>query len=310
MKNDGGLLIPMAGIHKVVIVANPIAGQGKGRAIAQRVLQAVEAAGMETAVTLDLAATEAGQLCDADAMIAIGGDGTLRAAVGRCLERGAEGCRVPPLLPVPVGTANLMGRHLGIHWQTADLERRVVQSLERRSIVMLDAAQSNGQLFLLMAGVGIDGLIVHELDRMRRGPINFASYVLPAALAIASYRYPALQVVADGEEIFGSAPAIALVANISEYGAGFPLAPHARPDDGLLDICVVPVQSPVDAVQKFLHAAAGELLAVEGVVYARGKQIEIRSPRPVPIQIDGDPGGHTPAHINLLPIRLPFIVPM
>ena len=228
------------------------------------------------------------------------------AVAGRCLDAGGN---IPALLPVPMGTANLMGRHLGIQWQAADLGPRIVQSLQRATISMLDAAEANGQLFLLMAGVGIDGQIVHELDRLRRGPISFASYVLPAALAIASYRYPPLQVTADDEEIFASAPAIALVANISEYGTGFPLAPHARPDDGMLDICVVPVQSPVDALHKFLHAAAGELLSIEGVVYTRGKKIEIRSPQQVPIQIDGDPAGHTPAYINLLPIRLPFVVP-
>ncbi|MGD0388113.1 MAG: diacylglycerol kinase family protein [Tepidisphaeraceae bacterium] len=297
----------MPSIQTIAIVANPIAGQGNGRAAAQQVRQAVEAAGMQAAVVFDLPAADLHQLISADAIVAIGGDGTLRAVAGRCLDGGGN---IPPLLPVPMGTANLMGRHLGIHWETADLGRRIVQSLQRRTVSMFDAAESNGQLFLLMAGVGIDGLIVHELDRLRRGPINFASYVLPAALAIASYRYPPLQVVADEEEIFASAPAIALVANIAEYGTGFPLAPHARPDDGMLDICVVPVESPVDAVHKFLHAAAGELLSIEGVVYARGKQIEIRSPQPVPIQIDGDPAGHTPARINLLPIRLPFIVPM
>jgi YegS/Rv2252/BmrU family lipid kinase len=297
----------MPSIQTVAIVANPIAGQGKGRATAQQVRQAVEAAGMRTTVVFDLPNADLDQLTRADAIVAIGGDGTLRAVAGRCLDAGGN---IPPLLPVPMGTANLMGRHLGIHWQTADLGQRIVQSLQRQTVSMLDAAETNGQLFLLMAGVGIDGLIVHELDRLRRGPINFASYVLPAALAIANYRYPPLQVVADDEEIFASTPAVALVANISEYGTGFPLAPHARPDDGMLDICVVPVESPVDALHKLLHAAAGELLSIEGVVYARGKQIEIRSPQQVPIQIDGDPAGHTPARINLLPIRLPFIVPM
>jgi diacylglycerol kinase family enzyme len=175
---------------------------------------------------------------------------------------------------------------------------------------MLDAAEVNGQLFLLMAGVGIDAQIVHELDRIRRGPINVASYFLPAAMAITSYRYHPLTVVSDDEEIFSAAPAMALVANIAEYGTGFPLAPHARPDDGMLDICVIPVDSPVDAVQKFLHAAAGEHLLIEGVVYARGKRIEIHSKDPAPIQIDGDPAGLTPAIINLLPIRVPFIVPV
>jgi len=297
----------MASIETVAIVANPIAGQGKGRATADRVCATLKREGMNAIEIFDLTSESIDPLSSADAVVAIGGDGTLRTVARRCL---AAGGPMPPLLPVPMGTANLMGRHLGIDWQAADLEDRIFQSLRRAQTALFDAAQCNGELFLLMAGVGIDGQIVHELDRMRRGPINYASYALPAALAIASYRYPPIQVIADEEEIFPAAPAVALVANISEYGTGFPLAPHARPDDGMLDVCVIPVDSPIDAMQKFLHAAAGEHLLIEGVVYSRAKQIEITSAQPAPIQIDGDPAGYTPVRIELLPMRVPFIVPV
>ncbi len=216
----------MASIETVAIVANPIAGQGKGRATADRVCATLRREGMNAIEIFDLTADPIGPLSSADAVVAIGGDGTLRTVARRCL---AAGGTMPPLLPVPMGTANLMGRHLGIDWQAADLEDRIFQSLRRAQTAMFDAAQCNGELFLLMAGVGIDGQIVHELDRMRRGPINYASYALPAALAIASYRYPPIQVIADEEEIFPAAPAVALVANISEYGTGFPLAPTRGP---------------------------------------------------------------------------------
>jgi diacylglycerol kinase (ATP) len=294
-------------ISNVVIVANPNAGQGNGHTAAKIVHRSLQAAGMQPTVVLDLIAADPQQLKSADAIVAIGGDGTLRGVASRCLL--ARG-NIAPLLPVPMGTANLMGQHLGIDFKAADLGKRVAKSLERGQISNFDAAEVNGQLFLLMAGVGIDAKIVHEMDRIRSGPIHIASYFFPAALALTSYHYSPLEVVADDEEIFSSAPAMALVANIAEYGTGFPLAPHARPDDGMLDICVIPVDSPADAVQKFLHAAAGEHLLIAGVVYARGKRIEIRSKEPAPIQIDGDPAGLTPAIINLLPIRVPFIVPV
>jgi diacylglycerol kinase family enzyme len=58
-----------------------------------------------------------------------------------------------------------------------------------------------------------------------------------------------------------------------------------------------------------LLTAAGEHLEAEGVVYVKGKHIRIDTPEPVPVQVDGDPGGHTPVSIDLLPFRLPFIVP-
>jgi len=57
----------------------------------------------------------------------LAGMGTLRAVASRCLEVRGE---IPPLLPVPMGTANLMGRYLGVHWQAGDLAQRVVQSIQ------------------------------------------------------------------------------------------------------------------------------------------------------------------------------------
>ena len=87
--------------------------------------------------------------------------------------------------------------------------------------------------------------------------------------------------------------------------------PDARADDGVLDVCVLPCRSRGDVIRRFLKAAAGEHLRAEGVVYLKGRHVRIHSPSgaAVPIQVDGDPAGHTPAEIDLLPIRLPFIVP-
>ena len=87
------------------------------------------------------------------------------------------------------------------------------------------------------------------------------------------------------------------------------MLPGARPDDGLLDLCVIPVKSPADSIRQFLLSAAGEHILDEGVVYARGTEIRVDSPDPVPVQIDGDPAGFTPVVFSLLPRRLAFIVP-
>jgi YegS/Rv2252/BmrU family lipid kinase len=294
-------------INRVAIVANPIAGRGKVRPMAQAIADQFNSAGVAAVLLMDEPAdANADGLRRADAIVALGGDGTLRAVAARALQLRGD---IPPLLPVPMGTANLMARYLGIDWPAADLPDRVVQSVRRAQTTLLDAARANGELFLLMAGVGLDAQIVHHLDRLRNGPINYASYVIPAAMTLAGYRYTPLRVRVDGVEAFGMSPGVAFVANVKEYGTGFALVPGARPDDGLLDVCVIPVTSRGDALRHFLHAAAGEHLLGEDVVYARGKQIDIESSRPIPVQIDGEAAGHTPVHIDLLPLRVPFIVP-
>ena len=79
-----------------------------------------------------------------------------------------------------------------------------------------------------------------------------------------------------------------------------------------------PLDGPVDRVliqkgdrELFLQATVGEHVRAEGVAYVKGRHVKVTAPggQAVPMQVDGDPAGHTPAEIDLLPIRLPFIVP-
>jgi diacylglycerol kinase family enzyme len=196
-----------------------------------------------------------------------------------------------------------------LQWNEATLEDEVSAAIRANKVRSLDAASANGRLFLLVAGVGLDGRIVHELDRIRRGPISYASYVLPAAQAIGSYDYPSLSVTVDGHVIVRDQPSLAFVGNVKEYGTGFPLLPRADPSDGLLDVCVMPCGNWKAIVQMFLRAAAGEHLQCEGVKYLKGKSIHIASPHPVEVQVDGEAFGHTPVEIGLLGRKLGFIVP-
>jgi len=292
----------------ILLFANPIAGRGMGRRIAERLERRFARDGYKVRVSLkrpDL--LDENELCrDARSAIVIGGDGTLRAAAERLLRHGPP---FPPILPVPLGTANLMGRHLGIHWTDLTLEDQVSTAVARRRVLPMDAGRANGRLFLLMAGVGFDAHVVHELDRLRSGPISFVNYLRPAASALHRYRYSPLRVTLDGREIFPTAPALAFVGNLPEYGTGFPVLPFARPDDGLLDVCVLPCASRAELLRWFILAAAGAHPYMEGAVYEKGKQVRIESPRPLPVQVDGDPAGHTPVSLDLLPERLPFIVP-
>lgn len=300
-------------MDEILIFGNPIAGRGQGQRIAKGLAGRLSREGYAVRTLMrrpDTLAPQDVARPDARAAIAIGGDGTLRAVADRLArECAGAACPIPPLLVVPLGTANLMGRHLGIRWNPATLEAQVSRAIRARKVTELDAARANGKLFLLMAGVGFDAHVVHELDRVRRGPISMASYILPAALSVKAYSYPPLTVTVDGRQVFGPAPGFAFVGNIAEYGTGFPILPHASPHDGVLDVCVLPCRNPVELVQLFLAAVAGEHLRGEGAVYIKGKHVRIDSPAPVPIQLDGDSAGHIPVDIDLLATRLPFIVP-
>jgi YegS/Rv2252/BmrU family lipid kinase len=291
---------------RILIFANPIAGAGRGKSIANDIRDRLVRRGFTVELFLDRTTKieSIDRTTAVNAAVVVGGDGTLR-AVAEFLVDGFSPETLPPLLVVPLGTANLMRQHLNLDWQADDIER----AIDQRRIYHLDIARANGRLFLLIAGVGIDGAIVHELDRIRRGPISKLSYLVPSLLALKDYSFPAMSVECDGQLIFPSAPALAFIGNVKEYGTGFPILPDAISDDGLLDVCVLPCKNPQKLMEIALRTAANEHLQMPGVVCCKGKRINITTPTPVPIQLDGDAAGHTPLNIELLPHRLPFIVP-
>jgi diacylglycerol kinase family enzyme len=297
-------------VDEVWIFANPIAGRGKGERLAKRIAQRAAQSDLKPVVIFERADSldPARLKNEPRAAVVIGGDGTLRTVCDALVQILDPG-RIPPIVVVPMGTANLMGRHLDVDWRDRNIDDRVVAAILAGNIVMLDVAKANDKLFLLIVGVGIDAHIVHELDRLRSGPIDLTSYILPAALALQAYDYPSIEVAVDDRTIFPMGPGMAFVGNVPEYGAGFPVLTQARSDDALLDICVLPIRSRQEILKMGLLALAGEHLEAEGVVYVKGKHIRIDAAEQVPVQIDGDPAGHTPLVIDLLPFRLPFIVP-
>ena len=305
-------------MEPILIFANPISGRGRGRAFAERLQKRLTADGYDVHAFFN----QPGRIADADlrekakAAIVIGGDGTLRSVAERLFHMtgsvGDEGHRIqsgPPLLIVPTGTANLMGQHLALKWSDRDLEDEVSRTISGGTIRWLDVAEANGMPFLLVAGVGIDAHIVHEVDRRRSGPITKLSYALPAWAAINRYTYPPLSVTVDGRLLLANKAAMVFVGNIREYGTGFPMLPHATAEDGLLDVCILPCRDRRDLLEHLMRAAAGEHVHGEDVIYAKGRRIQVESLQAVPVQIDGDSAGSTPLDIELLPMRLPFLVP-
>jgi len=302
--------VPSTDSKRVMIFANPIAGRGRSRVIAHDLERQLRSEGYVVDTFWERPADVSDEQVappgpPAAAVITIGGDGTLRGVIDRLLASNV----LLPLLPIPLGTANMMGKYLGIRFGKWDLVPRVSYAIRNAKPLLLDAGRANGQIFIQVVGVGFDAHVVYHLDRLRRGPISFWSYMLPAALSLLEYEPQPLAVKVDGQEIFAEQCGFAFVGNLRQYGTGFPILVEARPDDGLLDVCAVQCESREKLIHLFLTAAAGEHPYIEGSVYRKGKHVEITSSTPVRAEIDGDPGGFTPVTIDLLPVKLPFIVP-
>jgi diacylglycerol kinase (ATP) len=294
-------------LHNVLLFANPISGRGRAKVLATLIRRRLRRDGYQVDVHFERPDQIDPERLNSQAYAAvvIGGDGTLRAVANRLLALP----QTPPLIPVPMGTANLMARQLGIPRLNALTAAGWVSNAVRSGVlVKSDVARAGDELCLLMAGIGFDGHVVHDLAKNRSGPINYASYLLPAAKALGFYPFHALRVIADGVEVFASRPAIAFVGNSSEYGTGFPVLPQADPRDGRLDLCVLPCRSRTELLQWCVAILTGTHLGSKGVVSLRAQHLRVESSQPVPVQVDGDAAGFTPLSIDLLPAQLSFMV--
>jgi YegS/Rv2252/BmrU family lipid kinase len=288
---------PIGSRREVLVLANPLAGTHGRRGHVRELEQALRDRGLEATLCgreelSDLVQARQGVRC----VVAAGGDGTLNEVLNR-----APGT---PVAILPLGNENLMARHFRLSRSAARLAEAVARAPGR----CLDLARINGRFFSLMAGVGIDAQVVHDVHRERRGHINKLNYVLPALRALRSWSYPTVEVVIEetGEVLHG---ATVFLFNLPLYGLGLPIAPGARADDGLLDLVVFERPGFVNLL-RYLRAILNRTHEkLPDVRCRRVKGVRLSSEHPVPVQTDGDPAGMLPVLIEVAPAALRLLLP-
>jgi diacylglycerol kinase family enzyme len=174
-----------------------------------------------------------------------------------------------------------------------------------------DAGVANGRLFVLMASCGFDAEVVSRLHARRQGHIRHWSYVRPILDAIRSYDYPPLvirQTLADGsEQTFESRWLFAF--NLPCYAFALALAPEADGCDGLLDACAFRQGSFWHGLRYLAAVTRHQHRQLADCSSSRVRRLRVESERPVPYQVDGDPGGILPLEIEVLPGRMTLLTP-
>jgi len=117
----------------------------------------------------------------------------------------------------------------------------------------------------------------------------------------------------DGQELPPEALLLGVAANGTCYGGGFTPAPDARTDDGLLNFVFVRKMSRF-SISRFIGAyKRGTHLtepAMAPYIIAReGRKLEVESPKPITVCVDGEMTREERLDIELLPSALTFLLP-
>jgi len=280
--------------RRVVFVVNPKAGRRAGVELAFRFATARRTLGETCEIQpTEFAghAIEISQRVEADVVVVIGGDGTLREVAAGLGARRAE----LPVVFIPSGHGNVVAREFGIPLDDPDAALRALDGLRERR---LDVGIANGHPFLAMVGVGFDVIATRFVDRARRSTIGRRLYDAPlggdllygigGCLGLLRFVPTRFACELDGVPFTTRSPTIT-VCNTRTYAKGWAMAPGAVPNDGWFDVtaqrfCFAPFQLAALLCAK-RRGRMPDFLARHG----RGRRITITAARPFGWQLDGDP---------------------
>jgi YegS/Rv2252/BmrU family lipid kinase len=226
-----------------------------------------------------------------------GGDGTLNAVAEALVETGL------PLGILPLGTANDLARTLGLPSDAAAAAAVIAKGRTRR----IDLGCVNGKYFFNVASLGLSTQVARELSRETKRRWGVLGYPLALWRAARKRRSFRADIRCDQERRRLHSIQI-WVGNGRHFGGGMTVVADARIDDGMLDLVSLAPRGFWRLLLSLPQLLAGRH-PDQRLRHARGKEIEIHTRRPMPINTDGEVTTRTPAQLRVVPGAISVYVP-
>ena len=233
-------------------------------------------------------------------VVAVGGDGTLNEVARGIL--GSESS----LGLLPRGSGNAFARYANIPLKFKEACKSFLDAEYR----MMDVGKVGGEIFLSSAGFGMDAEVCRRFNSRPGGRRGTMAYVLLSVDTFRSYRPTYVKVEMDGERTFECEPHIVTVANTSQYGNGATIAPSARADDGVLDVCVIEDVTFLRGIWHTRRLFNGTIDQMPGVRMFQCEELRIHREGSGWFQVDGDVReGPELAEVSVIPGAISVAVP-
>ena len=248
-------------------------------------------------------------LAGAGLLVVVGGDGTLHEVVN-----GLDGLpETPPLALIPRGTGGDFVRTFGITGDVAAAARIALEGdtlpidLGRVTYRAWDGHEATA-LFANVASAGMSGAIAQRANDTSKALGARASYLWATFAVFARWSAVETRLTVDGETRSGPMFDV-VVANGRFFGGGMKMCPDALPGDGLLDVVTIGDVTRRDLVVTMPKIYRGTHLPHPRAEALRGRVVTIETDEPVPVELDGEQPGTTPARFEVLPGALRLRVP-
>jgi YegS/Rv2252/BmrU family lipid kinase len=301
-------------VARVVCIVNPVAGKKQGAKLRVRAVEELRQLFPDIAFFESTAPGHATVLArsakDAELIIAVGGDGTVREIVSGLMSATGilESSTPRPLLAViPVGSCNDLPRNIGIPADVIEACRIAKEGRARPiDVIHVEMSENNGNTqqtyFANAAGFGFDAQVTTEAQKSKRLR-GMLLYLVAIIKTLSHLECPLVRIRAGD---FSAEQRVLMVAaaNGQFYGGGLKVAPEARPDDGLIEVCIGWEMGWWSTLKKLPRFVAGTHVTLKEVKMLRGPELELEFLEPVKIELDGDvlsPQPYRRFHLTVLP---------
>lgn len=300
-------------MKRILIAANTRSARGKGAEILHEAQRGLAQHGAHCEV---IVSQHGGHLFEAlpprlnepwDAVVALGGDGTLFQVLNCCLKQ--EGFKLPLGL-IPAGTGNSFSREFREQpawpaWQRV-LERAPVPvDVLRCRLASPEPWHGHDYYFINVMGLGFVSEVNVNAQQFKR--LGAISYVLGLFVTLKKFKPARLHMSLDGEALTRTGM-FAVICNSRYTGGDMWVAPHAEIDDGLMEIVLLNEVSRFELVRAFPSVFSGKHVHHPKVEIFRGRSLRVACETPQLLTPDGEILGSTPMTIEVLPRRVSFIL--
>ena len=226
-----------------------------------------------------------------------GGDGSLSCAVDELVDHSC----VFALLPL--GTANSFARTLGIPLTLEGAIETIATGKRRR----VDLGRIDGDYFANSAAMGLSPLVAETVPHNLKRYLGRFGYMIWAGWCAWGFRPFHLTIEVDGERHEMDALEVR-IAN-GGYHGGVEVVDAAEVDSGEIVVQAVTGRDKNRLAWNWIATLLRHESRKETVVDFQARKLKLITDPPLPISIDGELLGHTPATVEVAEMAIEVVVP-
>lgn len=290
----------------IEVIHNPVAGpkdvNPKAVKRIDRVRAYLSAQGLPFRIRETSAPGDAGVMAreaaleGADAVVAVGGDGTMNEVAD-----GLAGSATR-LVFVPHGTGNVFAREFSL----PESVEGCMDLLTSGKTISVRLAKANDRHFVLLGSAGFDAEVVERMNHRQKNLLGIAAYVLCGARHLLRSQPPLWLEFPDRERVKAQA---VIVARGKKYGGNVTIAPAGDIAGETFQVIALLRKGRWSIAKFALDALRGKHVSSRHVLIRESPSLFVRSTIPSACQVDGEYLGPLPVRFTVTDVLLRIVVP-